>query len=125
MAISSMSNLPRIEPMKLTRVARPFDYPNWIFELKHDGFRAVAYVSNGSCTLISRKNYVYKSFSPLCAAIAAQLRGDDAVLHGEIICLGQDGRSQLKQLLYRRGNPVFYTFDLLWLNGRDLRQLPL
>lgn len=79
----------------------------------------------GGCTLISRKNYVYKSFSPLRAAIAGQLRVDDAVLDGQIICLDQDGRRQFKQLLYRRSNPVFYAFDLLWLNGRDLRQLPL
>jgi ATP-dependent DNA ligase len=35
------------------------------------------------------------------------------------------GRSIFKELLYRRGNPFFYAFDLLWLNGRDLRQLPV
>jgi bifunctional non-homologous end joining protein LigD len=48
-----MKNLPRIDPMKLTRVARPFDHPDWIFELKHDGFRAVA---DGQCRLVSRKS---------------------------------------------------------------------
>jgi bifunctional non-homologous end joining protein LigD len=49
----------------------------------------------------------------------------DAVLDGEIVCLDDEGRSQFNQLLRRRGQPVFYAFDLLWLNGEDLRHLPL
>jgi hypothetical protein len=65
----------------------------WLFELEHDGFRAVAYVSNGDCTLVSRKNHVYKSFALLRAAIAEQLRVEDAILDGEIVCLDLQGRS--------------------------------
>ena len=46
--------LPRIRPMRLRLVREPFDHPDYIFELKHDGFRAVAYLQNGECKLISR-----------------------------------------------------------------------
>jgi bifunctional non-homologous end joining protein LigD len=92
--------------------------------LKYDGFRALAHISDGRCDLISRKNNVYKSFGPLREALAG-LRIRDAVLDGEIVCLDDEGRSQFNELLRRRGEPVFYTFDLLWLNGEDLRHLPL
>jgi bifunctional non-homologous end joining protein LigD len=111
--------------MELSRRTEPFDHADWIFELKHDGFRAVAYVAAGQCTLISRKNNTYKSFAPPRTAIAEELRVEDAILDGEIVCLDAQGRSIFKELLYRRGNPYFYAFDLLWLNGRDLRQRPL
>ena len=57
-----MINLPKIDPMKLSRIGAPFDDPDWIFELKHDGFRSLAYISNGKCELVSRKNNTYKSF---------------------------------------------------------------
>ena len=58
-------------------------------------------------------------------AIAGELRAENAILDGEIVCPDTQGRSLFKELLYRRGNPFFYSFDLLWLNGRDLRQVPL
>ena len=56
---------------------------------------------------------------------APNLKAADAILDGEIVCLDGDGYSQFNQLLYRRHEPAFYAFDLLWLNGHDLRQLPL
>jgi bifunctional non-homologous end joining protein LigD len=117
--------LPHVKPLELARRVEPFDDRNWLFELKHDGFRAVAYVSEAQCRLVSRRDNVYKSFDGLRAAIAQELRVKDAILDGEIVCLDALGRSQFKQLMFRRGNPVFYAFDLLWLNGRDLCQLPL
>jgi bifunctional non-homologous end joining protein LigD len=107
-----------------TRVASAFDHPDWVFELKHDGFRALSYITDGRCTLVSRKANVYKSFTLLCSALAG-LRVQNAVLDGEIVCLDDEGRSQFYTLLRRRGQPVFYAFDLLWMNGEDLRQLPL
>jgi bifunctional non-homologous end joining protein LigD len=98
--------------MELSRRVEPFDDRNWIFELKHDGFRAVAYVADGQCRLVSRRDNVYKSFDGLRAAIAHELRVKDAILDGEIVCLDALGRSQFKQLMFRRGNPFFYAFDL-------------
>jgi len=49
----------------------------------------------------------------------------NAILDGELDCLDAEGRSIFNELLFRRGYPIFYAFDLLYLNGRDLRQLPL
>jgi bifunctional non-homologous end joining protein LigD len=111
--------------MVLQRFRRPFSDPDWLFEVKHDGFRALAYVVDGDCRLVSRKNHVYKAFAPVCESIAQALEGRDAIIDGEIVCLGPDGRSLFKHLMYRRGDPYFYAFDLLWLDGEDLREWPL
>jgi bifunctional non-homologous end joining protein LigD len=116
--------IPKFKTMRLSRVLKPFDSPDWIFELKHDGFRSLAYIDHGRCRLISRRNLAYRSFDNLKAALA-KLRVKDAVLDGELVCLDASGRSIFNQILYRRSEPVFYAFDLLWLNGKDLRQLPL
>jgi bifunctional non-homologous end joining protein LigD len=88
-----MKSLPKIEPMKLSAVPEPFDHEDWIFELKHDGFRAVAYISNSKCELISRRNNAYKSFENLRERIGTQLRAQDAILDGEIVCLDSSGHS--------------------------------
>jgi ATP-dependent DNA ligase len=53
------------------------------------------------------------------------LKAQNAVIDGELVCLDSEGRSIFNELLFRRGCPTFYAFDLLYLNGRDLRQLPL
>jgi bifunctional non-homologous end joining protein LigD len=58
-----------------------------------DGFRAVAYLTDGECRLVSRKDRTYKSFAPLRAALGEQLRAENAILDGEIVCLDQEGRS--------------------------------
>jgi ATP-dependent DNA ligase len=75
--------------------------------------------------LISRKQIQYKSFAGLSSAMA-KLPIKNAILDGELVCLDQDGRSQFMELMRRRRHDVcYYAFDLLWLNGADLRQLPL
>ncbi len=106
--------------MPLARRAEPFSGPEWLFEIKHDGFRALAYVNEGTVSLVSQRGNVYKSFSRLCEAIGKELKVREAVLDGEVVCLDSKGRSQFKSLFYRRGDPCFYAFDLLWLDGRDL-----
>ena len=115
----------RIQPINPTRIAQPFDHLDWIFEVKHDGFRALAYVEHGKCQLISRKQIVYKSFADLSTALA-KLPVANAILDGELVCLGADGRSQFAELMRRRRrDAIFYAFDLLWHDGKDLRPLPL
>ena len=57
--------------------------------------------------------------------IAEDLDSHDAILDGEIVCLDGDGKSQFRDLLFRRGEPRFIAFDLLWLDGTDLRFLSL
>jgi bifunctional non-homologous end joining protein LigD len=117
--------LPRIQPINPTRIAAPFDHADWFFELKHDGFRALAYIEDHGCKLISRKQIVYKRFAALSTAMAA-LPVKNAILDGEIVALDGSGRSQFMELMRRRRQDVvFYTFDLLWHDGEDLRQLPL
>ena len=109
--------------MRLKRVAKPFDNPDYIFELKHDGFRAIAYIENGESGLVSR-NLKQFNFVPLSNALA-QLPVENAILDGEVICLDDQGVSRFNQLIGRRHEPIFYAFDLLWLNNEDLRRLPL
>jgi bifunctional non-homologous end joining protein LigD len=115
-------HLPSISPARLVRVPEPFDHPDWLFEMKYDGLRAMAYNHDGKAELISRKGSVYESFAPLRAQLATL--GHDVILDGEITLLDQNGRPQFNDLLRKRGEPVFYVFDCLWLDGRDLRSLP-
>jgi bifunctional non-homologous end joining protein LigD len=91
---------------------------------KDDGFRSLAYLEGGRCRLVSRHRNVYKSFESLREALA-KLKAKDAILDGEIVCLDENGCSQFKELLYRRGRAVFLAFDLVWLDHVDLRQTPL
>lgn len=111
--------------MALFRRPDPFDHSDWIFEIKHDGFRGLAYVEEERARLLSRRGNPYRSFGELSGWIARHLRVENAVIDGEIACLDSEGRSHFDELLYRRSDPYFFAFDLLWLNGRDLRDLPL
>jgi bifunctional non-homologous end joining protein LigD len=116
--------LPIIEPMALTRIAAPFDNPDFVFELKHDGFRSLAYIADGRCSLVSLSKTYYQRFDSLKTALA-KLKAKTAILDGVLVCLDSEGKSRFNLLLRRRAEPAFYAFDLLWLNGNDLRQLPL
>jgi len=89
-----MQQFPTIRLAIPPRAAAPFDHPDWVFELKHDGFRALALI-DGGFQLVSRKNNVYKSFGPLREVLAG-LRVQNAVLDGEIVCLDNEERSQFK-----------------------------
>ena len=109
--------------MRLRLVREPFDHPDYIFELKHDGFRAVVYLQARECKVISL-NQRNLGFESLKKALA-ELPVETVILDGEIVCLDGKGVSQFNQLLSRKGEPVFYAFDLLWLDGEDLRQMPL
>jgi bifunctional non-homologous end joining protein LigD len=79
--------------MKVAARAVPFDDPGFIFELKYDGFRALAHVAGGECRLVSRNRNAFKTFPALSAAIAAAVP-HQAVIDGEIVHLGMDGRPQ-------------------------------
>ena len=111
--------------MPLASGGEPFDDPDWVFEPKWDGFRALAYIEGHRCRLVSRKGYVYKSWPLLAEELAHAVRCRSAVLDGEIVCLAPDGRSQFYNLLFHRDWPYFMAFDLLFLDGKDLRRQPL
>jgi ATP-dependent DNA ligase len=76
-----MRKLPHIAPLTLTRQREPFDDADWLFELKHDGFRGVAYVSAGDCKLISRNANVFRRFPQLCESLS-KLPVRNAILDG-------------------------------------------
>lgn len=114
-----------METMDLEQHKVPFDDPDWIYEIKYDGFRSLAYVDSGYCRLVSRNEFGYTRFKNLGKSIPSQLNVDNAILDGEIVCLGDDGRALFYDLMFNRAEPIFAAFDLLWLNGEDLRDLPL
>jgi bifunctional non-homologous end joining protein LigD len=108
--------------MPFQRRREAFDHPDWLFELKYDGFRALAVIQAGHTRLVSRNGHPFMSFSGLSDAITANLDiAGKTVIDGEIVCVDRHGRPQFKDLLFRRGTPCFFAFDLLMLKSKDWR----
>lgn len=123
------SSMPRdIKPMLATLVEEPFDRPNWLFEMKWDGYRAIAEVKNHKVNLYSRNQ---QSFNKRFPPIAADLKELDreVVLDGEIVVLDDKDKPSFQLVQNYQRDPreplVYYVFDLLYLDGYDLRHLPL
>src|SRR5689334_19621397 len=112
-------------PMRLLRIAEAFNDPQFIFEPKIDGFRALAYIDGTHCRLVSRNGHEFKSWPQLASDIASTIPCRAAVLDGEICCLDPDGRSDFYRLMFRRAGPHFYAFDVLSADGDDLTRLHL
>src|SRR5437016_5929383 len=111
-----------LSPMPLLKRAAPFDDPECIFELKYDGFRALAVIEHGRAQLLSRNGHPFASFSDLAELISDSLPNARAVIDGEICSIDKRGRPQFKNLMFHHGNPpCFFAFDLLTWNGKDLR----
>jgi bifunctional non-homologous end joining protein LigD len=117
--------LPKISPIIPVLAREPFDHPEWVFELKYDGFRSLAYIEQSSIKLISKNNSPFTRFKELKQGIVNGLGVKDAILDGEIACLDSVGRPHFLNLMYQRGPVTYCAFDLLWLDGQDLRELPL
>jgi bifunctional non-homologous end joining protein LigD len=117
-----------VKPMLATLVDAPFDRAGWLFEVKWDGYRAVAEVGARGVSFYSRN---HKSFEHRFAPLVESLRGlgRQAVLDGEVVVVDEAGRSHFQLLQnYQKtgeGRLRYYVFDLLHLDGRDLRGLPL
>ena len=115
-------------PMLATLVDKPFDAEGWLYEVKWDGYRALAYLNNGKVDLRSRNNKPFnEKYYPVHDAL--QKLNIDAVLDGEIIVAGDQGVSNFGDLQNWRseadGELRFYVFDLLWYDGYSLMELPL
>jgi bifunctional non-homologous end joining protein LigD len=108
------------QPMPLSRKPAPFDHPEWVFELKYDGFRSLAIIQRGRAQVVSRNGHPFSSFGDLRTAIASPYPGK-TVIDGEIVCLDKRGRPQFRDLLFHKGQPCFLAFDLLMSDGKDLR----
>ena len=127
-----------IEPMKATLAKLPRDDEGWAFEIKWDGVRAIAFCPTGHVTLQSRTLRDITRQYPEIAAIALELEGREAVLDGELVAFGEDGRPSFQRLQRRmhvaseaevrkrRGDVAvtFVIFDLLHLDGESLMALP-
>lgn len=117
-------------PQLALLVKKPPQGPQWLHEVKFDGYRLQAHLQNGKVRLFTRTGQDWtEKFAPLVADLR-KIRTAAAVLDGELVALGADGRSdfQLLQNLiksHKTGELFFYAFDLLHLNGEDLRSLPL
>ena len=98
--------------------------PQWIYELKLDGFRGMLRIENGRAEFTSKTSKTMRRFDPLALSLARALRARSAILDGEIIVMGDRG-PDFYALFFARRPPAFAAFDLLWLNGRDFRSLPL
>ncbi len=121
--------MPRnVNPMLSFTAEKPFDHPEWIFEIKWDGYRAIAEIGNQTLSLYSRN---HKSFINVYPAIADGLQKlkITAILDGEIVALNRAGLPDF-QLLQDyaktpRGRLIYYVFDILYYHGHDLTGLPL
>jgi bifunctional non-homologous end joining protein LigD len=83
------------------------------------------YIDREQAWLVSRKGKKFRQFEPLLKQVLRSLKGQRVILDGEIVVLDEKGRSNFFDLMARRGEPRYYAFDLLWLNGIDLRSRPL
>ena len=132
--------MPRaVHPMLSETAAEAFDDPAWLFEIKWDGYRAIAFLEGGKIRLVSRNQVDLTAKYPELNEIPQQLRARAAILDGEIVALDENGRASFSLLQQRSGfrlsgrkaKPradvavLYYAFDLLYLDGRDLRRLPL
>lgn len=116
-----------VEPMLATLVDAPFDRDGWIFEIKWDGYRAIAQVEKGKVRLYSRNGI---SFNERFPTVAQELSGyRDALFDGEIVAFDERGRSDfglLQEFIKTgKGTVEYCVFDLLHWGGRDLSDLPL
>jgi bifunctional non-homologous end joining protein LigD len=125
----SPSKIPRgITPMLATLTDQPFDNDDWVFEIKWDGYRALAFIEKGKVELLSRKNLSFnKKFYPVAEAL--QDIDANVVLDGEIIAVNDEGKGDFQRLQQwqktGKGHLIYYVFDMLWINGRDITGLPL
>jgi bifunctional non-homologous end joining protein LigD len=118
-----------MKPMLATLVDEPFDDPDWVYEVKWDGYRALGFsLKNGDVQLLSRNNKQFnEKFYPIFELM--QNWKMDIVVDGEILVINKEGVSNFGNLQNWRseadGELVYYVFDLIWYEGKDLTGLPL
>jgi bifunctional non-homologous end joining protein LigD len=128
-----------IHPMLATTIDEAFDAPDWLFEIKWDGYRAVAFLENGKLRLVSRNQNELTPRYPELKDLPKFVHAKTAVLDGEVVALDDEGRASFSLMQQRTGFrpggrrgavnadvPVlYYAFDLLYLDGYDWRKVPL
>ena len=128
-----------IRPMLAESVDEPFDGAEWLFEIKWDGYRAIAFIAHGKVRLVSRNQNDLTARYPELKDLAQFVRAKTAILDGEVVALDADGRASFSLMQQRTGFrpggrraaanagvPVlYYAFDLLYFDGGDWRRVPL
>ena len=128
-----------IHAMLAESVDDPFDGPDWLFEIKWDGYRAIAFIQNGKVRLVSRKQNDLTPRYPELAGLPQFIKAQSAILDGEVVALDEEGRASFSLMQQRTGfRPggrratanadvpvIYYAFDLLYLDGFDWRRVPL
>ena len=128
-----------IHPMLAESIEDPFDSEDWLFEIKWDGYRAIAFIENGKARLVSRNQNELTARYPELKDMPAFVKAKTAILDGEVVALDADGRASFSLMQQRTGfRPggrkavanadvvvLYYAFDLLYLDGYDWRRVPL
>jgi len=127
----------RFAPMLATLAEHPFSDPGWLFEIKWDGVRCLAWIKDGALTLRARAGADITQQYPELAALPKAFASGQAILDGEIVALDERGHSDFERLqermhvqrppdrLVSQIPVVYYVFDLLYCDGYDLRAAPL
>ena len=128
-----------VHPMLATPTGKAFDDPDWLFEIKWDGYRAIAFVEDGRVRLVSRNQNDLTAQFPELGSLPQFVKAQRAILDGEIVALDEEGRPSFSLMQQRTGfqpgkrrlarregvRVVYYAFDLLYLDGVDLRHVAL
>jgi bifunctional non-homologous end joining protein LigD len=126
--VKQLKNNELIKPMLATKASEIVNKADWIYELKWDGYRALANISGGKVDLYSRNGI---SFKRQFASIYESLKNipHDTILDGEIVALDEDGLPKFQNLQNYESEPVgelrYYVFDILYLNGHNIMHMPL
>ncbi|MGZ5472492.1 MAG: DNA ligase D [Thermoanaerobaculia bacterium] len=103
--------------------APPRDDGNWVYELKYDGFRAVIAITDRGVAMLSRNELDLAPRFPRTYEALGKIKAKELVVDGEVVVLDEKGAPRF-QLLQQGGNERLILFDILWLDGEDLRRLP-
>ena len=128
-----------IQPMLASIVEDPFDDPNWLFEIKWDGYRVISFIEGGKVRMISRNQNDLGPRYPELSALPKLVNATTAILDGEVVVLDEEGRPSFSLMQQRTGirahgrqaatRPdlpiLYYVFDLIYLDGYDLRRVAL
>jgi bifunctional non-homologous end joining protein LigD len=116
-----------VDPCIPSRAPKPPSGPDWVHKVKHDGYRLIVRRDGETVRLFTRRGYDWTERYPAIAAAAAKLRAKSFTLDGEAVVAGADGIAVFAAL-HRRGrvsDAILQAFDLLELDGEDLRPLQL
>jgi bifunctional non-homologous end joining protein LigD len=126
-----------LSPMLATLIDRPFSDPDWLFEIKWDGARTLAWIVEGEVRLRSRAGNDVMQQYPELVSLPQHISAHQALLDGEIVVLDDEGRSDFERMQQRmnvqrasadllsRFPVTYYVFDLIYCDGYDLREVPL